>query len=186
VTLPLAGTYAEFYDIYREVLTKSDQHDVLERLEAQILKNPDAEEAASWMEGAGLEDVDVEVEDFSLLFKSSREFFFAPVIEYGPLAAWKEIAGKGQTMQEIFWQIKESIDAYFRERAFEITVKAGCLRGIKPERKVSFRSEEVTKPRSGEVAIADLTPPPEEPPSTPDEEIKDNFVLDDEDEEVTH
>ena len=45
ITLPLTGTYNEFYDIYREVLTKNDQHDVLERLENHINRAPDAEAA---------------------------------------------------------------------------------------------------------------------------------------------
>jgi hypothetical protein len=67
------------------------------------------------------------------LFKSSREFFFAPVIEYGPLAEWKEIAGNGQEMQDVFWYIKEAIDAYFDGRPFQVTVKAGCIIGRKLE-----------------------------------------------------
>ena len=133
VTLPLAGTYREFYDIYREVLIKADDHEILARLEDHIAKTPEAEEAVRWMERAGLEDVQIDVEEFTLLFKSSREFFFAPVIEYGPLTGWKEVAGKGQPMQDTFWRIKEAIDAYFAGRAFEITVKAGCLCGSKPE-----------------------------------------------------
>src|SRR5687767_10640403 len=32
-TLPLAGTWGEFYDIYREVLVKHDKHETLNRLE---------------------------------------------------------------------------------------------------------------------------------------------------------
>lgn len=131
-TLPLAGTYREFFDIYREVLTKNDRHGALERLEQHILLLPQADDVASWMEDAGALQVEVEVEEFSLLFKSSREFFFAPVIEYGPLAIWKEVAGKGQEMQEIFWHIKEAIDAYFGDRGFGLTVMAGCFRATKP------------------------------------------------------
>ena len=132
-TLPLAGTYREFFDIYREVLTKNDRHGALERLEQHILLLPQADAVASWLEESGAGRVEVEVEEFSLLFKSSREFFFAPVIEYGPLAIWKEVAGKGQEMQEIFWHIKEAIDAYFGDRGFGLTVKAGCVRGVKPD-----------------------------------------------------
>ncbi len=182
VTLPLAGTYHQLYDIYREVLTKGDQHEVLERLEAHIGKLPEPDVAASWMEDAGLSEVELEVEEFSLLFKSSREFFFAPVIEYGPLAAWKEIAGKGQAMQEIFWQIKESIDAYFHERAFEITVKAGCLRGVReqaaPAADVVVAADDQDKPRSGEVRTPHGEQETGEAPM-----IRDDFRLD-EDEEL--
>ncbi|MCB9554913.1 MAG: methyltransferase domain-containing protein [Deltaproteobacteria bacterium] len=131
ITLPLAGTFAEFYDVYREVLTKADRDDLLAKLEAHVARMPTPEKARAWLEGAELEDVEVEVEEFRLLFRSSREFFFAPVIEYGPLAAWKEIAGKGEQMQEIFWQIKNAIDAYYEGRAFDVSVVAGCLRGNK-------------------------------------------------------
>jgi ubiquinone/menaquinone biosynthesis C-methylase UbiE len=132
VTMPLAGSWAEFYDIYREVLVKHDHHEILRKLEEELQRAPDPEQARQWLEEAGLLDVTVETEQFDLLFRSAREFFFAPVIEYGPLPQWKEIAGKGETMQEIFWHIKEAIDAYFGDRAFSVTIKAGCLVGRKP------------------------------------------------------
>ena len=92
------GSWGEFHDIYREVLTKHDHHDVLRRLEEEELRYPEPEEAVGWLEQAGLTEVSIEAEQFELLFRSSREFFFAPVVEYGPLPAWKEIAGKGTTI----------------------------------------------------------------------------------------
>jgi hypothetical protein len=92
------------------------------------------------MKSANLDGA-MEAEEFTLLFKSSREFFFAPVIEYGPLAEWKEIAGNGQEMQDVFWYIKEAIDAYFEGRPFTVTVKAGCLIGKKTDVRPSDRSD---------------------------------------------
>jgi ubiquinone/menaquinone biosynthesis C-methylase UbiE len=130
-TLPLHGTWGEFYDIYREVLVKHDKHETLVRLEQHLRTYPQVSELEAWMRNAGLEDVRVDVEGFSLLFRSSREFFFAPMIEFGPLSTWKAIAGKGQELQDVFWYIKQAIDAYFGDRAFQITVKAGCARGVK-------------------------------------------------------
>jgi ubiquinone/menaquinone biosynthesis C-methylase UbiE len=179
ITLPLAGTYNEFFDIYREVLTKNDQHEVLSRLEDHIALSPDVDTVVSWMEEAGLGDLEVEVEEFSLLFKSSREFFFAPVIEFGPLSAWKEVAGKGKAMQEIFWNIKESIDAYFSDRAFEITVKAGCFKGTKPEAEAEEPVVEETLPPRRDATPSrpgDGTPVPPEP-------AFDDFMLDEDDED---
>lgn len=131
-TLPLAGTFQEFHDLYREVLIKHDRHEALDRLDRYIARYPTSEQVDKCMRGANL-DGDIEVEEFTLLFKSSREFFFAPVIEYGPLAEWKEIAGNGQEMQDVFWYIKEAIDAYFDGRPFQVTVMAGCLIGKKVE-----------------------------------------------------
>jgi ubiquinone/menaquinone biosynthesis C-methylase UbiE len=129
-TLPLAGTFQEFHDLYREVLIKHDKHEALERLEKIIARYPTVDHVERCMQTASLTG-GLEYEEFHLLFKSSREFFFAPVIEYGPLAEWKEIAGGGQEMQDVFWYIKEAIDAYFDGRPFQVTVKAGCLIGTK-------------------------------------------------------
>src|SRR5262245_14918112 len=129
-TLPLAGTFQEFHDIYREVLVKHDKHDAIDRLDRYIERYPTVDQCEKWMRDSGLVP-GIDVEEFSLLFKSSREFFFAPVIEFGPLAEWKRIAGEGQEMQDVFWYIKEAIDAYFGGRAFSVTIKAGCLIGKK-------------------------------------------------------
>jgi arsenite methyltransferase len=131
-TLPLAGTFQEFHDLYREVLIKHDKHEALERLETHIARYPTIDHVERCMKSANLSG-GMEIEEFALLFKSSREFFFAPVIEYGPLAEWKEIAGGGQEMQDIFWYIKEAIDAYFDRRPFQVTVKAGCMIGRKED-----------------------------------------------------
>jgi ubiquinone/menaquinone biosynthesis C-methylase UbiE len=133
-TLPLEGSFEEFHDIYREVLTKHDKHETLARLDEHVARvYPTASECEEWLRSARLVDARVEVERFTMLFRSSREFFFAPVIEFGPLSAWKEIAGSGQEMQDIFWYIKEAIDAYFEGRAFGVSVVAGCLVGRKAE-----------------------------------------------------
>ncbi len=138
-TLPLAGSFQEFYDIYREVLIKHDKHQTLANLEHHLETYPTSERCQSWLEAAELTDARVEIDEFTLLFRSSREFFFAPVIEFGPLPAWKAMVGRGQEMQDVFWYIKEAIDSYFVGRAFAITVKAGCLRGnVKKEHAESF------------------------------------------------
>jgi ubiquinone/menaquinone biosynthesis C-methylase UbiE len=131
VTMPLAGTFAEFYDLFREVLHKLDRGDALDRLEEYLAHQPPLEQLEAWLEDAGLVDLKTEYDSFTLLFKSSREFFFAPLIEYGPLAEWKAIAGKGQQMQDVFWHLKAAIDTYFAGRPFAVTVEAGCVRGRK-------------------------------------------------------
>ncbi len=136
-TLPLAGTFQEFHDLYREVLIKHDKHDALDRLEKHCAHYPTMDHVERCMRSANLQG-QLEIEEFSLLFKSSREFFFAPVIEYGPLADWKEIAGGGQEMQDVFWYIKEAIDAYFDGRPFQVTVKAGCIIGTKSDQIVAI------------------------------------------------
>jgi len=162
-TLPLAGTFQEFHDLYREVLIKHDKHEALERLERHIAHYPTMDHVERCMRSANLAGR-VEIEEFSLLFKSSREFFFAPVIEYGPLPEWKEIAGGGQEMQDVFWYIKEAIDAYFDGRPFQVTVKAGCIIGKKDE----LRARAGTSPFDTVMEIAEL---PEIDDSSPFDEV---------------
>jgi ubiquinone/menaquinone biosynthesis C-methylase UbiE len=170
-TLPLQGTFGEFYDIFREVLIKRDRAEALGRLDRWLERYPSPDGAERWFRRAGLLDVQVEHEKFTLLFKSSREFFFAPVIEHGPLSSWKEIAGKGAEMQEIFLHVKESIDAYFGTRPFQVTVDAGCVRGRKPLEEERYMLVE--------------TPPPETPmpENTTDRRVK--IVAPDDDEPPT-
>src|SRR5262249_50401179 len=91
-TLPLAGTFEEFHDLYREVLVKHDKHEALDRLERHVARYPTFERLEGCLAAAQLAGR-IDVEEFALLFRSSREFFFAPVIEYGPLGAWKAVAG---------------------------------------------------------------------------------------------
>jgi ubiquinone/menaquinone biosynthesis C-methylase UbiE len=162
VTLPLAGTYREFFDIFREVLTKLDRTEAIDKLDAYLTRFPPLEQATAWCEDAGLVDVHTDYDTFTVLFKSSREFFFAPLIEYGPLADWKAIAGKGEDMQQVFWQCKEAIDAYFGGGSFAITVEAGCLRGRKDPAAmpVTVDPDAVTtgevELKTGEIEIMDL------------------------------
>jgi ubiquinone/menaquinone biosynthesis C-methylase UbiE len=129
-TLPIEGSWQEFHDIYREVLVKHDRHEALDRLDRHVASYPTVDDCEAWLRDAGLEPR-VEIDEFSLLFRSSREFFFAPVVEYGPLTEWKAIAGSGQELQDTFWYIKEAIDAYFGGRAFQVTIKAGLIVGKK-------------------------------------------------------
>jgi ubiquinone/menaquinone biosynthesis C-methylase UbiE len=163
-TLPLAGTFEEFHDLYREVLIKHDKHEALDRLDRHVERYPTAEHVEKCMRSAHLAG-GLEIEEFTLLFKSSREFFFAPVIEYGPLAEWKEIAGAGQEMQDVFWYIKEAIDAYFDGRPFQVTVKAGCIVGTKLDASRSVIEEVVLELPDGgtdddEESDTDLPRPP--------------------------
>lgn len=158
-TLPLAGTFQEFHDLYREVLIKHDRHEALERLDRHIAHYPSIDHVERCMKSAQLAG-HMEVEEFTLLFKSSREFFFAPVIEYGPLAEWKDIAGGGQEMQDVFWYIKEAIDAYFDGRPFQVTVKAGCLIGKKHEPRAAVMDEiDISFDHDGGLIDTDLTSP---------------------------
>ena len=131
LTLPLRGSWAEFLDIYRDALVDNAAPEGLAALDRHVASTPDGAEAVTWLEAAGLTDVALTVRRWEILFKSAREFFFAPVVELGPLSRWKRIAGRGEGMQDVFFFTKEAIDTYFRGRAFPVTIVGACVSGRK-------------------------------------------------------
>jgi SAM-dependent methyltransferase len=132
-TFPLRGCWAEFLDIYRDVLTEQRNAEALAALRTYEDDLPDPTVAARWLESAGLTQISVQTMRWELLFKSAREFFFSPVVELGPLPLWKQIAGgRGDAMQDVFLFVKEAIDAYFLGAAFPVTMVVGCLKAEQP------------------------------------------------------
>jgi len=130
VSLPLRGSWAEFLDLYRDVLREHGKHDALASLQAYEKTLPDPATATRWLETAGLANVTLETVRWELLFKSAREFFFAPIIELGPLSTWKQIAGgRGGEMQDVFFFVKEAIETYFSGMVFPVTMVVGLLQG---------------------------------------------------------
>jgi SAM-dependent methyltransferase len=132
LTLPLRGAWAEFLDLYRDVLREHGKQEALAALAAYESSLPDAATAGRWLEAAGVTNVTVETVRWELLFKSAREFFFAPIVELYPLPIWKQIAGgRGDEMQDVFFFVKEAIETYFSGTVFPVTMVVGLLQGDK-------------------------------------------------------
>jgi len=132
ITVPLRGSWTEFLDIYRDVLLDNGTPESAAALDQYVASLPDGAMATAWLTSAGLVDVELTVERWEILFKSAREFFFAPLVELGPLSRWKRIAGRGEDMQDVFFFTKEAIDTYFKGTAFPVTIVGAALRGRKP------------------------------------------------------
>jgi ubiquinone/menaquinone biosynthesis C-methylase UbiE len=132
LTAPLRGTWSEFLDIFRDVLLENGPAEGAAALERYVAATPDGAAVAGWLEAAGLVDVQITVERWEILFRSAREFFFAPLIELGPLSRWKRIAGRGEDMQDAFFFTKEAIDTYFAGSVFPATIVGAVVTGKKP------------------------------------------------------
>ncbi len=135
LSVPLRGTWGELLDIYRDILRdvlRDDRRaEALAALDAYLNAMPDGDTCARWLEQAGLGNVEITVDRWEVLFQSAREFFFAPLIQLGPLSRWKQIAGRGDEMQDIFFFVKQAIDTYFAGRVFSVTIVGGCVKGWK-------------------------------------------------------
>ena len=133
VASPLRGTWIEFLDVYRDVLVRLGREDALASLRGYAASFPEASAVIHQMEQAGLSAVTAQRDHWELVFRSAREFFYAPVVEFGPLARWKQIAGKGAEVQDTFLAVKQAIDTYFSGQPFSVSIEAGLFIGQKPE-----------------------------------------------------
>lgn len=145
-TLPLDGTLAEFYDLFREALVMLDADAALERLEGWLGQQPTADTARIWFERADLLDVHVTIERFTLLFASGSDFLLAPIVKHLWLDDWHAILGKDASAAEVLGHVRAAIDAYFHAMGhsvgypvpsgsagpFGVTVVAGCVSARKP------------------------------------------------------
>jgi len=131
ITTPLRGSWAEFLDLFRDVLRESGRKQNLAAIDRYVAALPDGDAAIRWLEQAGLGNVALEVERWEILFKTAREFFFSPLVELGPLSGWKRLAGTGEDMQDAFFFTKEAIDHYFKGRPFAVTVVGAVVWGQK-------------------------------------------------------
>jgi len=128
----LRGTWQEFLDVYRDVLVRLRREDALASLRGYAASFPEAATVVHHLEQAGFVEVSVSRERWELVFRSAREFFYAPVIEFGPLPRWKQIAGKGHEVQDTFLAIKQAIDTYFAGQPFSVSIEAGVFSAQKP------------------------------------------------------
>ena len=131
LSAPLRGTWSEFLDLFRDVLRENGKLENLGAVDRYVAALPDGEGLARWLAEAGLKQIDVTTARWEILFRSAREFFFAPLIELGPLAQWKRLSGRGDQMQDVFFFTKEAIDTYFKDRVFAVTIVGAAVTGRK-------------------------------------------------------
>ena len=129
-TLPLSGTWREVEDLFEEMLRDEGMRKEVATLQKLRRRRPKASQLVAGLKSIGLDENDyiVEHERFELLFRSGREFLFAPVIEHGPLRLWKAIIGRAEKPQALFWRFKETIDTYYAGHVLAVTVVAGLIR----------------------------------------------------------
>jgi ubiquinone/menaquinone biosynthesis C-methylase UbiE len=127
----VTGTWREFLDVYSDVLLRLRRTDSVEALQDYAKAFPEPEALAGQIEAAGFAKVEVDTTHWELVFRTSREFFYAPVIERGPLDRWKAIAGKGPVMRDTFVAVKQAIDTYFGGGAFSVSLVGGRFQATK-------------------------------------------------------
>ena len=143
-TLPLRGTFAEFYTLLEAELQGRELEQ--QRLSAHLQSWPDVDVVRTWAKAAGLSEVELVISPFSLLFAGAVDLYYAPLIEFGPLLAWKSVFDRDAAgMQAVFLSLRDRIEQLCTEREsppsglrpplrkpLALTVRAACLRARRP------------------------------------------------------
>src|SRR5690606_3099866 len=93
-------------------------------------RRPKSSQLVAGLRELGLADDDVVVEHerFEMLFRSGREFLFAPVIEHGPRRLWRGRIGRAASPRGLLWRCKEAIDTCYAGHVLAVSVVAGLIR----------------------------------------------------------
>jgi len=125
LALPLRGSFQEVADLLREYALKFDDTDFSKAVEYALATRPSIESLSEELEGAGFEDVDVEIRQTSLPFDSGRAFFEDPVTRLQILPELQTWLGE-HDLKKPFEYVREAIDKYWSEGKLELAVNVGC------------------------------------------------------------
>ena len=143
-TVPLRGTFAEFYSLLETELQGRELEQ--QRLSSHLQSWPDVDVVRGWAKAAGLAEVELLISPFSLLFAGAVDLYYAPLIEFGPLLAWKSLFDRDPAeMQTVFISLRDRIEQLCTQhetpplglrpplrKPLALTVRAACLRARRP------------------------------------------------------
>ncbi len=132
VALPLKGSFLEIVDLFREYALKFDDGEFAEKIEEAMMSRPTIETLQEDLEGAGLDDIDVEIRHTEIPFDSGRAFMEDPVTRLlivPELASWLP----STDLQKPLEYVREAIDKYWSEGKLDLSLNVGCASARRPQ-----------------------------------------------------
>jgi SAM-dependent methyltransferase len=128
LAMPLRGSFQEIADLLREYALKTEQPEITARIDQAVHVRPTVEMLGAELEEQGFHFVDVESRSVTLAFKSGRDFFEDPVTRLLLLPEFKLNLGI-PSLDAAWTYVRDAIDRYWSDSAFELSVKVGCASG---------------------------------------------------------
>jgi ubiquinone/menaquinone biosynthesis C-methylase UbiE len=131
VALPLRGSFQEALDLFAEYALKHEDSAFADAVEAAIAFWPTIETLSEELEGAGLDDVDVEIRQTELVFDSGRAFVEDPATRLLIIPELRSALDIPELSRPLDYT-RDAIDKYWSETKFSLTVNVGCASARKP------------------------------------------------------
>jgi SAM-dependent methyltransferase len=128
LAMPLRGSFLEIADLLREYALKFERPDLTNAIEAAVQLRPTDDMMARELEQVGFEFVDVDVRGRTLKFETGRAVFEDPITRLLLLPEFKLNLAQGD-LAEAFAYVRETIDKYWSDGTFELTVNVGVVAG---------------------------------------------------------
>ncbi len=133
IALPLRGSFPEIADIARECALKQDLSELGAAVDASAASRPTIETIAEEIEGAGLDEVEVDVQLIAVSFDSGREFLEDPISRLMVIPeATAMLDLEPQVIDSMLKYLHHAISKYWSEGVFELTVNVGCASARRP------------------------------------------------------
>jgi SAM-dependent methyltransferase len=128
VAMPLRGSFQEVGDLLREYALKFDDNTVAAAVERATNARPTVEMLGAELEEVGFDFVDVSLRPATFAFRSGRDFFEDPIARLLVLPEVKLNLGLDDPDKPLSY-VRDAIDKYWSDGAFELTVNVGCATG---------------------------------------------------------
>jgi SAM-dependent methyltransferase len=128
LAMPLRGSFQEIADLLREYALKTEQPELTARVDQAMHVRPTVEMLGAELEEAGFGFVDVEQRSIVLAYKSGRDFFEDPVTRLLLLPEYR-LNLAVPNLDAAWTYVRDAIDRYWSDSAFELTVQVGCASG---------------------------------------------------------
>jgi len=131
-TLPLYGSFHNFFGPLENILRTYREQTALELLHQHLEQYPTPEEALYLMRSAGFDAVELSAHPFKIVFADGHSLVHSPFIRHNFLEEWSFYL-HGLTYYQLQAALIEEFDLRRNHQQIELTIQAGCLIGQKEE-----------------------------------------------------
>ncbi len=124
--MPLRGSFAELLDLLREQAQALGSAELWAAVEALAAERPGVEQATEALESAGFADVDVGLHRLSLDYETGAQFFDDPTVLLLLEPPLRRALPPAQA-EAVSAGLRRSIDLYWSDMPFELTLNLGCI-----------------------------------------------------------
>lgn len=137
LTTNLVGHMSEFYEVFRQVLRDTGQHDRLGVLEAHVAHRATPASLRSQLQGAGFEVQEIATDRFRMRYADGTALLRHHFIRLGFLPAWKALVEPARA-PETFERLEEALNAHAaRHGELALTVPTAGVVACKPAGRVA-------------------------------------------------